>query len=729
MISDILADPSAGKKLIEELESAARYREDPPFQVFVETGKGLACYLSGDHKKVIAICTTALEKATRLEMWQLVSTNQNFLGNAYFVAGIFERSLEYYRKVIRTEESHGLFAMTSIAYNNIALIYDALDQHDKTCENAKLAIVALDRGGKDQPRYDSKLVFYLSVLIPALCRLDRLEEISPALERLQSVIVGQINPDAMYMYHLGKMFYAFHRGEFGEGKAEYYRAVSLIQEKDSEKRMGLLNDFLALSKAFRMDRDFYSKELLEAESMEISERMAANLGVYSALLEYYRSTGNNEKFAGTRQKYIEILEKSQESIRKRSLSSLEIVDDILKKSADIEVIESENTQLQQVANEAIKHKNAFAEACAQIKMINELGKNMTSSLDLKKVVDSIYRNLKKTVPLDVFILMIADEDKTQLRSVAYYRNDALQPDFSVDLTDSQSIWTKCRQRDRMLILDDTHGQRRFRKTSLCFDEKVPVRSAVFIPLKVGEDFVGICSLQNRGEGVYGEEHIRFLEQLLPYLSIALNNAIRSKRLEQEIEAHLAAQAELERTNDRLAYLSALDGLTQISNRRDFELRISEFMKNAEIKNKEVSVFMLDIDNFKIYNDTYGHLEGDEVLKKVAQILQRNLDVVGGLCARFGGEEFICACVGLEVRKSEALANKIRQEILDLNIENKGAPLGKISASIGVAVGKASAQLKKSVLMRWADISLYAAKRSGKNKATVKEIDCEVKNDD
>lgn len=729
LISDILADPSAAKGLVKGLESAQRYREDPCFRVFVETGKGLVCYLHGDHKKVIAICTQALEKAMRREMWQLVSTNQNFLGNAYFVVGSFERALEYYRRVIRTEEAHGLFAMTSIAYNNIALIYDALDQYDKSYENAKLAIAALEQGGKDQPRYDSKLVFYLGVLISALCRLNRLEEIPPALERVQNFVAGKINPDAMYMYHLGKMFYAFHRRDFEEGKSEYYRAVSFIQEEDSTKRMGILNDFLTLSKSFDLDRDFYVKELLEAESIGMSERMAANLGVCSALLEYYRSAGNNEKLAEMRQKYIEILEKNQESIRKRSLSSIEMVDDILKKSVDIERIESKNTELQQAANEAIKHKNAFAEACAQIKMINELGKNMTASLDLKKVVDSIYQNLKKTVPLDIFVLMTVDSEKRELRSVAYYRQGVLYPDFSVKLEDLKGIWMKCCQRDQMLIVEDAHRQRLFAKESPFFNEEIPVRSAVFIPLKVGEDFVGICSLQNRREGVYSEENIRFLEQLIPYLSIALNNAIRSKRLEQEIEAHLAAQAELERTNDKLAHLSALDGLTQISNRRDFEMRISGLIKTAETENKEVSVFMLDIDNFKIYNDTYGHLEGDEVLKKVAGILRRNLEIFDGLCARFGGEEFICACAGLEAGKSEDLANKIRQEILDLNIENKDAPLRRISVSIGIAVGKASAPLKKSSLMRWADISLYKAKRRGKNTVITKEIDRTVKSYD
>lgn len=172
---------------------------------------------------------------------------------------------------------------------------------------------------------------------------------------------------------------------------------------------------------------------------------------------------------------------------------------------------------------------------------------------------------------------------------------------------------------------------------------------------------------------------------------------------------------LEAAYKNLEKMSSMDGLTHISSRRDFENRFLNMIAVAKVESKPVTVFMMDIDFFKLYNDTYGHLEGDEVLKKIAVLFRDRLEEVDGLAARFGGEEFIGACMGLTIEDSKNLAEKICEDIYELKIENKKAELGYVSVSIGVSVGEGISAEDRSKMMKQADISLYEAKNTGRNK--------------
>ena len=206
---------------------------------------------------------------------------------------------------------------------------------------------------------------------------------------------------------------------------------------------------------------------------------------------------------------------------------------------------------------------------------------------------------------------------------------------------------------------------------------------------------------------------------MPYLTIALNNAFKSQALEYEINHHRKTQNELEKVNQKLEALSYLDGLTQISNRRDFEKKILGYLKKSREEGLSLSLFMFDIDNFKLYNDTYGHLQGDNALKTVAAIIRKHFIDAGGISARFGGEEFVAACLGLDEKESILLGNKIREDVFSQGIENEKAPLKRLSISIGISYSDGSEKLKKSFVMRWADVSLYQAKRDGKNRVVLK----------
>lgn len=721
LISDVMEDPPDGKILLDELTTTARYREEYEFRTFVETVRALVFLLHGDFSQVISHATELIDRSTALKMWQLVSTNWNLLGSAYSAIGISERALECYFNVIKIENTHNLVAITPTAYNNIALIYLNLEAHEIAYRYFQLALEALERGKSKIPRYYSKLVSYLSNLVPLLCLMNRNEEIPAVFEHLNEVDKNKVNSDAMYSYYIAQMYHAFYRFDYDEGRNLYRNILQFDSGNNFVRKIEFINSYIGLCSLFELDYDFYRDALLSLEKIQEAGHPLNDARVYGILKEYYKEIGDQVRFEKTVQKYIELLEQNREDIRKGQLDSLEVVTSLIYNKENLESVQTENNELQLIAEEAVRNKNALQEAYHRIEMINAMGKKLISSLKIEEVIDLVYKYLKENLPLKDFILVVIEPESECLRSVAYYENDELLEGFTIPFDHPDSIFVQCYKEDRSIISGNIYEDTRFKTQNLLWIGEDQSRSVVFMPLKVGDRMIGLCSIQDAQIDAYSEKDIAFLEDLLPYLSIALNNAIYSWNLEKEIQSHLQTQRRLKKANSILSRLSSMDGLTQIGNRRDFEFRILDLIKASYEEDTTISVFMFDIDNFKMYNDTYGHLEGDEALKKVARIIYRYMEKVGGLSARFGGEEFIGACTGLDETQSKMLADQIRQEIFDLKIENREAPLKTLSVSVGVAIAKKFEVSKKSAIMRWADISLYQAKNTGKNKVVVKQI--------
>jgi len=126
--------------------------------------------------------------------------------------------------------------------------------------------------------------------------------------------------------------------------------------------------------------------------------------------------------------------------------------------------------------------------------------------------------------------------------------------------------------------------------------------------------------------------------------------------------------------------------------------------------------MIDIDKFKNYNDTYGHQEGDKCLKQVAQALLRAFRRPGDLAARYGGEEFAVILPETDELGAMYVADKLRSIVYALALEHRGTELGRVTISLGVACAEAGTSIDQAALVRQADLALYQAKKTGRNKA-------------
>jgi diguanylate cyclase (GGDEF)-like protein len=182
----------------------------------------------------------------------------------------------------------------------------------------------------------------------------------------------------------------------------------------------------------------------------------------------------------------------------------------------------------------------------------------------------------------------------------------------------------------------------------------------------------------------------------------------------------ARMLELDKINSsvmstELVRLSNEDGLTNLFNRRYFNEIIEHEWERSERSNEPLSVIFVDIDYFKPYNDTYGHLQGDAALVQVAQILKRNMRRSSDVAARYGGEEFILLLPNTPSAGAQVVANNIMKAIDSLEIEHKSSSVAAhLTLSIGVSTWHNESDMNPNKLMAQADEAVYQAKADGRH---------------
>lgn len=166
-------------------------------------------------------------------------------------------------------------------------------------------------------------------------------------------------------------------------------------------------------------------------------------------------------------------------------------------------------------------------------------------------------------------------------------------------------------------------------------------------------------------------------------------------------------------------LSITDGLTKLYNRRHFNKILEDEIRRAKRNDTYLSFIMMDVDHFKLYNDTYGHHEGDQVLIKVSLALKNLINRSSDFAFRIGGEEFGVIFSGLDEKKSLEYANTIKETIESLKIEHcKNSASPYITVSCGLVTQKGKETLNDEDMYKLADKSLYLAKQNGRNQVQV-----------
>lgn len=234
--------------------------------------------------------------------------------------------------------------------------------------------------------------------------------------------------------------------------------------------------------------------------------------------------------------------------------------------------------------------------------------------------------------------------------------------------------------------------------------KEGIKSLIAVPLTVENEVVGILYVDDFKERVFKEEEVFALSLLANQAALAIKEA----RFYEEIER-----------------LAITDSLTNLFNHRSFYDRLKEEIKRARRYRLNFSVIMIDLDDFKKFNDSYGHLSGDYILKEVGRELKKKIRDTD-FPARYGGEEFAIILPQTNTKEAKCVAERIRAGVENLVLKNENKYLGKLTLSAGISTYPFHGTNETEIIGA-ADKALYLAKKQGKNKVVAfDEIEGEEK---
>lgn len=187
-----------------------------------------------------------------------------------------------------------------------------------------------------------------------------------------------------------------------------------------------------------------------------------------------------------------------------------------------------------------------------------------------------------------------------------------------------------------------------------------------------------------------------------------------KQMSRMVKMSDLMQNELKILSHKLEHMSNIDSLTDLYNRRYFNEAYQREWMSACRSQVSLAALMLDIDNFKKYNDTYGHLRGDKCLQAVAKAVREAVKRPRDMVARFGGEEFVILLTETDANGAFCLAEHVQANVRELGIEHSASSSQIVSVSIGVATMIPTLKNHPEELLNMADEALYRSKSNGRN---------------
>jgi diguanylate cyclase (GGDEF)-like protein/PAS domain S-box-containing protein len=232
-----------------------------------------------------------------------------------------------------------------------------------------------------------------------------------------------------------------------------------------------------------------------------------------------------------------------------------------------------------------------------------------------------------------------------------------------------------------------------------------VEAYLSAPVFVNGELFGVLAFSSvtAPAAAFNEADKRFLQLMAQWLGAELERMQALADLE-------AKQQELVAANTQLEALATVDGLTGAKNRRAFDERLEMELRRAARYKTPLSLLLLDVDEFKLYNDSFGHLAGDEVLKAIAGVLSENVRVID-FVARYGGEEFAVILPQTDAAGAMIVAERLREKVANAPMRERS-----VTASLGIAT-MSEAMSVRDELIAAADRALYASKAAGRNRST------------
>jgi diguanylate cyclase (GGDEF)-like protein len=329
----------------------------------------------------------------------------------------------------------------------------------------------------------------------------------------------------------------------------------------------------------------------------------------------------------------------------------------------------------------------------RLQVLNQAGVALSGSLEIEQLYRAVFEQTARLLHLDDFYIALWRPESETLAFWIFEKDKPEYRDVVLPITEGPSGWV-IRNRRPLLVLDENDP---VSARGSFIGSGGDTSSAIHVPLMLGERIIGVMSAQAACDNAYTQEDVQILETLAGQAAVAVENA-RLYRAVQEA--------------------SLTDELTGLPNRRAIAGRVDDELSRAARYGYSLCVLILDLDFFKLVNDTHGHPAGDEVLRELSLLLRGSLrshDALG----RWGGEEFLVLLVHTDIAGGRVVAENLRKRVeahkfLDGRLEQP------LTISIGGIAIEPPAQWLTADVVNEADASLYQAKATGRNRVVFEE---------
>ncbi|MDE2196184.1 MAG: diguanylate cyclase [Gammaproteobacteria bacterium] len=373
--------------------------------------------------------------------------------------------------------------------------------------------------------------------------------------------------------------------------------------------------------------------------------------------------------------------------------------------------------------------------------VNRVGRAVSSLLVLDELVDLIFRESRNLLEFDSFMLALYDETSGEIDIRLHHNRQGRQPQRRQKVGEGLMGWVITNNKP-VFIKDWDKDDSNFKRIMINIGDTPQTKSLITVPVTYRNNVLGVISVQGYTPDKFSKPHVDLMVTFAGQVAVAIANARLFEELDQnrnELERRvvertraLALQKDelhaltdslrntnhekeelllkLQQQTSELERQTEEDGLTGLYNRRFLDRRLGFEVKRAERYNRHIALAMGDIDHFKVVNDRYSHMVGDDVLRALADILRRQSRSVD-IIARYGGEEFLLCFPETSLENAASVCEKIRQQVEGYDWDKIQAGL-RVNISFGVAAAPPGYDVDQ--LIAAADERLYEAKHSGRN---------------
>lgn len=338
---------------------------------------------------------------------------------------------------------------------------------------------------------------------------------------------------------------------------------------------------------------------------------------------------------------------------------------------------------QEAESQVVRRNLELQESNSELKTLHDISQAISRTLDMDELLSGVLSALVQTAIFPFEIrggIYLVEQGRVRLASFISLSESLLKP--CQEVHSGACLCGLAMVSGEIVVSRNSHEDSRHFK---CHPDTAP-HGHIVVPLKAVQEVVGLLSLYTEPGLEVNDDLLRLLSSIGGQIGIAINNA----RLYEQTKTS-----------------SLHDPLTGLANRRFLQIQLEKSFEGAKRYGEKLSVIMLDIDHFKRFNDTRGHLEGDRLLAKVAEVLVkelRNADYV----FRYGGEEFLCMLPETDLPMAREVAERLR-----LAVETET----EVTISLGIA-SLVETIPDRETLVRLADAALYQAKQNGRNRVEV-----------